>query len=173
MRDTDKKNRCPARPKRSAFLHVRHLLTGVFLSALIAAPLPATGDTLTSKELASNCVKLKSEPSSVDSLFCIRYIQGFIDGAVATDARVLRSAENQAHEEESFAERAMRTRATSRFEHGRDAQFSGYCLGSPIPSQHILKLVVRDLLDTPATRGSVPARETVYASLRKHYPCQP
>ena len=64
-------------------------------------------------ELVVHCKVMDQEPAGADAQYCIRYIQGFIDGAVATDVRVMLNAEAApGRKNESFSERAKRTRAT-------------------------------------------------------------
>ena len=45
-------------------------------------------EPLSTRELTSHCAHYVSNPQGPDAIFCVRYIQGFIDGAVATDERV-------------------------------------------------------------------------------------
>jgi len=45
-------------------------------------------ESLSSAELASHCIRYRTAPNGEDGIFCVRYIQGFIDGAVATDESV-------------------------------------------------------------------------------------
>lgn len=129
-------------------------------------------EELSVHELASHCERLESEPEGVDSQYCIRYIQGFIDGAVATDVRVMLNLETKPQGGESFSQRAMRTRMPSRADRTRAAHLAGFCLGDPLPLRDVVNLVVADLakLDVGGAPES-PAREAVYQSLQDHYPC--
>ena len=129
-------------------------------------------EVLSVHELVSHCERLDAEPTGADAQYCIRYIQGFIDGAVATDVRVMLNAEARADSGESFTERAMRTRLPSRADRVRAARLAGFCLGDPLPLRDVVNKVVADLvkLDFGETAES-PARESVYGSLREHYPC--
>jgi hypothetical protein len=129
-------------------------------------------EILSAQELASHCVLLESDPEGIDGQFCIRYIQGFIDGAVATDARVMLNAESRLRGDESFSERAKRTRAPSRTDRFRAAELAGFCLGDPLPLRNVVNVVVADLAALSGQGTARPAMEVVYASLLKHYPCQ-
>ena len=73
---------------------------------LLGAPEARAVEVLSAEELASHCVAFPDDADSVDGQYCIRYIQGFIDGAVATDVRVMLNIE--AERSETFTERAMR-----------------------------------------------------------------
>jgi hypothetical protein len=147
-------------------------LTGASLSALMLAPAARAVELLTVHELISHCEVMEAEPEGTDAQYCVRYIQGFIDGAVATDVRVMLNAEENDERAETFSERAKRTRAATRSERFRAAQLAGFCLGDPPNLREVVNAIVTDLttLDAGDTAGS-PARDAVYDSLRTHYPC--
>jgi len=150
----------------------RRYTVAVLLGALTLAPVTRAVEVLTVHELVSHCSLMESEPKGADAQYCIRYIQGFIDGAVATDARVMLNTEAGGNTEESFTDRAMRTRAPSRADRFRAAKLAEFCLGDPLPLREVVHQVVADLvrLDVGDSAGS-PARESVYRSMREHYPC--
>ncbi len=144
------------------------MATLIFLSSYNAMSV----EVLSAKELASHCKNYVKQSTSLDGEFCARYIQGFIDGAVATDARVMLNVENELKRKESFHERVMRTRSPSRDEYHRAARYAEFCLGDPV----LLKEVVTNVANELKERGknmdkSVTARDVVYDSLKKHYPC--
>jgi hypothetical protein len=143
------------------------------LVQLLSVPAANALEVLTAQELASHCALLSDEPEGVDGQYCTRYIQGFIDGAIATDARVMLNAESALSSSETFTERAMRTRMPSRADRSRAADLAGFCLGDPLPLRDVVEVVVADLA---AQQGSAandePAMEAVYNSLLKNYPCK-
>jgi hypothetical protein len=153
-------------------------ITFKFASALLTLQLMSLStanalEVLSSKELASHCNKLSAHPDGVDGQYCIRYIQGFIDGAIATDARVMLNAENAISGNETFAQRAMRTRMPGRADLSRAAKLAGFCLGDPLPLRDIVNVVVADLEAQQLTEAKdEPAMEVVYKSLLKNYPCK-
>ena len=142
------------------------------LALLLTAPAARAVEVLTVHELISHCHQIEAKPEGADAQYCIRYIQGFIDGAVATDVRVMLNVEADPDNRESFTQRAMRTRTPSRADQIREAQFAGFCLGDPLPLREVVDRVVSDLvaLDIGDTAES-PARDAVYQSLLDHYPC--
>jgi len=147
------------------------ILVGLLLLLQVTPPAKAV-EVLSAQELASHCALVKTEPEGVDAQYCIRYIQGFIDGAVATDVNVMLNAETGADSGETFSQRAKRTRAPSRADQHRAAQLAGFCLGEPLPLREVVDVVVADLQTLDANEvkdGS--AMEVVYASLQQHYPC--
>ena len=149
-----------------------HFAGYVLLLLLLVAPVTKAVEVLTAQELASHCALLKSKPQGVDAQYCVRYIQGFIDGAIATDVNVMLNAETEPDSGETFSERAKRTRAPSRADQHRAAQLAGFCLGEPLPLRDVVDVVVTDLQAmADGTGKDESAREVVYASLQQHYPC--
>jgi hypothetical protein len=158
-------------PKTANFFPV--MGCAFLLVQLLSVPAAKALEVLTAQELASHCARLSAEPEGVDGQYCTRYIQGFIDGAIATDARVMLNAESTVSSSETFTERAMRTRMPSRADRSRAADLAGFCLGDPLPVRDVVDVVVADLA---AQKGSAandePAMEVVYNSLLKNYPCK-
>ena len=129
-------------------------------------------EILSAEELASHCAEWHDNPDGVDGQYCVRYIQGFIDGAVATDVRVMLNMEAE-RDEETFTERAIRTRIIDRNSLTRAAGYAEFCLGDPLPLVEVVKTVVADLDERiKATDSSGTARDAVYESLRRRYPCK-
>ena len=152
----------------------QRLLTGsVLLVLLLVVPVTKAVEVLTAQELAAHCDLLKTEPDGADAQYCIRYIQGFIDGAIATDVNVMLNAEEtDSDSDETFSQRAKRTRAPSRADQHRAAQLAGFCLGEPLPLRDVVDVVVADLQALADSAGKDDtAMEVVYASLQQHYPC--
>lgn len=129
-------------------------------------------EVLSANELALHCKHFPTRSTSLDGEFCARYIQGFIDGAVATDARVMLNVEAELSAKDAFMDRALRTRAPSRLDQNRAAQYADFCLGDPVPLKEVVLKVVEDLEQQKTNLAGEAAREVVYASLRKHYPCE-
>ena len=66
------------------------ILTGLvfFILWITALNNARAVESLSSAELESHCAHYRMDPDGKDGIFCVRYIQGFIDGAGATDERV-------------------------------------------------------------------------------------
>jgi len=143
----------------------------VLVVALLASPAVRGVETLTSSELLSHCNHYHEPEAEADRIFCVRYIQGFIDGAVATDERVMQNVARELGGEETFAQRATRTRIGNRLERFGASVYAEYCLGDPVPLKEVVGHVVDDAQD-PALVARIPlARDLVYQALRTHYPC--
>ena len=143
----------------------------VLLVALLASPTVRGVEALSSDELLSHCNHFHEPEAEADRIFCVRYIQGFIDGAVATDERVMQNVAREFGGEESFAQRATRTRIGSRLDRFGASVYAEYCLGDPVPLQEVAEHVVEDALDPKVVERFPLARDLVYQALRTHYPC--
>lgn len=149
----------------------RRLCTAI-MGAVLCAPSAWAVEALTTAELVSHCDKYHDDTLTEDRTFCVRYIQGFIDGAVATDDRVLKTLAGEYEQAETFSERARRTRLGSRFERYGATSYAGYCLGDPVPLQEVVEHVVADAGNPKLTAAHPLAREFVYAILQARYPCE-
>lgn len=129
-------------------------------------------EVLTVHELVLHCKFLETDPQGVDGQYCIRYIQGFIDGAVETDDRIMQDLDTDSDGLDSLTERARRTRLPRRGPYDRPGSLAGFCLDDPLPLREVVGTIVADLvaIDIGDTAES-PARIAVDDSLRRHYPC--
>jgi len=150
-----------------------------YLSAItaiaLATPVPSAVavEALSTEELISHCAVYESNPEGSDGIFCVRYIQGFIDGAVATDERVTYNVAAEYDRDETYTERAIRTRLGRSLERYGPSFYAEFCLGEPLPLATVVRTIVDDLLDPQRVGGSALARDVVYATLRRAYPCAP
>jgi hypothetical protein len=153
---------------------VKNIITiGLVFLALTVVPQHEVSavEALSATELASHCKHFQSAPESVDGTFCVRYVQGFIDGAIATDERVTLNVAEEYHKEESFSERATRIRLGQRMESYGGSYYAEFCLGEPSPLAEVVARVASKLEQNPLTSDTLLARNVVYGTLREHYPC--
>jgi len=143
----------------------------LLIALLLASPTARAVEALTTDELMSHCEKYYDEQAHEDRVFCMRYIQGFIDGAVATDELVMRNVIEEYGMEESFSQRAARTRIGSRLDRFGASVYADYCLGDPVPLKEVVEYVVQDATDPERVAANPLARDLVYQTLREHYPC--
>ena len=129
-------------------------------------------EPLSTEELKEHCVVYEEEPEGVDGIFCVRYIQGFIDGAVATDERVTYNVAAEYEGGETFKQRAVRTPLGTRIARYGSSYYAEFCLGEPVPLADVVRVVVTDLLEIDSFAGRELAREVVYQTLRSEYPCE-
>ena len=143
---------------------------GIVMVSAFASDAQAV-EALSTEELISHCVVYEEDPDGEDGIFCVRYIQGFIDGAVVTDERVTYNVADEYDREETFTERAIRTRLGSRIDRYGPSYYAEFCLGEPVPLAEVVRVVIADLLQLENLEGRELAREVVYKTLRLEYPC--
>jgi hypothetical protein len=143
----------------------------LLFAGLLAAPAAMAVEVLSTAELMSHCDKYYDEQATEDRVFCVRYIQGFIDGAAATDERVMRNVVEEYDREETFSQRAARTRIGNRVGRYGVSVYAEYCLGDPVPLKEVVEHVVEDATDPDRVAANPRARDLVYQTLREHYPC--
>ena len=143
---------------------------GIVAFAAVASDAQAV-EALSTEELISHCIVYEEDPDGEDGIFCVRYIQGFIDGAVATDERETYNVADEYDREETFTERASRTRLGSRIDRYGPSYYAEFCLGEPVPLAEVARVVIADLVKLESLEGRELARDVVYETLRREYPC--
>jgi len=129
-------------------------------------------EPLSTPELAEHCTHYFEDPESKDGIFCVRYVQGFIDGAVATDERVIKNVAIELDRDETYAERMFRTRLNRRTSRFGATVYADFCLGAPVPLKEVVEKVVHNLMNRKFLDEQLLARAAVYSTLRKEYPCE-
>jgi hypothetical protein len=79
---------------------------------------------------------------------------------------------NEYDRDETFTERAIRTRLGSRIERYGPSYYAEFCLGEPVPLAEVARVVIADLLELEDLEGRELARDVVYATLRDEFPCE-
>ena len=153
-------------------MNTRTLLLGA-IALLLLAERAWSVEPLSTPELAEHCVLYHDDPDGKDAIFCVRYVQGFIDGAVATDARVLENIATEFEQDETFAERAIRSRIGSRVNRRGPTVYADFCLGEPDSLEEVVEKVVDDLANRKVLDEDLLARDAVFSTLRREYPCSP
>ena len=149
---------------------MKRLLT-LFIASLLFSPSAWAVEALSTEELVSHCDKYNDETAEKDRIFCVRYIQGFIDGAVATDQRVAENIIKEYEAKESFSQRAVRTRIGSRLDRYGSSVYAEFCLGDPIPLRQVVETIVKAMENRELVAANPLARNLVYRVLRQQYPC--
>lgn len=153
-------------------MNTRTILVGV-IALFLFAERAGSVEPLSTPELAEHCAFYFEDREGKDAIFCIRYVQGFIDGAVATDARVLENVATEFDEDESFTERAIRSRIGSRINRRGPTVYADFCLGEPDSLESVVEKVVNDLANRKVLDKDLLARDAVFSTLRREYPCKP
>jgi len=147
-------------------------LIGVLVLLTLAAPAGSV-EPLSTPELAGHCAFYYKDRDGKDAIFCVRYVQGFIDGAVVTDARVLENVATEFDEDESFTERAIRSRIGSRIRLRGPTVYADFCLGELDSLEAVVEKVVDDLASREILDEDLLARDAVLSTLQREYPCDP
>lgn len=153
-------------------MNIKTFLIGVF-ALLLLADRAHSVEPLSTPELAEHCAFFYEDREGEDAIFCVRYVQGFIDGAVATDARVLENIATEFDGDETFADRAIRSRIGSRINRRGPTVYADFCLGEPDSLQEVVEKVVDDLASRKVLDEDLLARDAVFSTLRREYPCKP
>lgn len=144
----------------------------LYLSACLAsllAPMAFAVPPMLASEFARDCAV--NDDQNAMSERCVMYISGFLDGAIATDARVADNVAREFEEKETFTERAIRTRVGDRIRQHGPSVYAEYCIGEPVPVGDVIELL-RQEISMHAPDEDDLARDTMYALLREHYPCR-
>lgn len=150
--------------------HCRRFLS-VMAAILVLAPLPSFAvDALDAAELQEHCRDFDVNGAGEAALVCVAYVTGFLDGAVVTDARVAENVANEIDADETFSERAIRTRIIRRLEVAGPTGYAEFCVGQPVPVGDVIGHVIAEFARHPTLAG-LAARDIVYDALRRHYPC--
>lgn len=137
---------------------------------VFAAGNAAAIEPLTAEELKEICADVDLAAEGSESRPCITYVKGFLDGAVATDGRVAENVVSEFDDEETFTERAIRTRVIDRLNRFGPSVYADFCVGQPDPIVDVVQHVIEEL-ERYDDLSNVQAQTVVYASLRRHYPC--
>ncbi|GAA0408027.1 hypothetical protein GCM10009133_15720 [Cocleimonas flava] len=145
-------------------------LLSLLLFLLLSSTTVSAVESLTTEELAAHCSHYEKDPQGVDAVFCIRYIQGFIDGAVATDELVVSNIVT-GKEKETFSERAARTRLGKLRLYG-STYVADFCLNDPVKLNQVVTKIVTELATRKQLKEPPLARDLVYHTLVTNYPCE-
>lgn len=120
-------------------------------------------DGLPLETLLDDCL---SQPSSSA---CQVYLQGFVDGAVATDPSVVQTVTDEISKSESLTERALRTRIGGYMDRFGESYFAGFCIPAETDINAVSEQIIANLEAVTVTE--ISARDFVYHQLKLHYPC--
>ena len=156
-------------PSRGVYMNIRIFVLVTFFSAGFYAQQATAVEVISARELGILCNEFPNDTTG--SRKCQHYVQGLVDGAVATDVRVMLNIEAE-RSAENLTERALRTRARVS-DVRRAAGYAEFCLGDPVPLSDVVSKVADELRQiVEPDSENTPARDVVYQSLRRHYPCK-
>jgi hypothetical protein len=156
-----------ARLVREEEAMIQHIFAGALLSLSLAAPASATW--LSGSELRSHCNAYLDNPESRDGALCAAFVQGFLAGTrTAEKDREAPALWSGAAADESFAERATRTRVGSRLR-SLEAN-AGYCVGDDVSAGVVIRSVAEHLNDRPEN-VELSTERRVRNALVQRFPC--
>ena len=141
------------------------------VSIVFAAQQASAFEPLSGERLQEICASAEENTNTENARLCVFYIKGFLDGAVATDGRVAENVASEMSSEESFTERAIRTRVINRLRDFGPSVYAEFCVGQPDPIEDVVMHVIEEL-DRTESLADTPAQTIVYDSLKRHYPCE-
>lgn len=145
-------------------------LTALLLMVLIAAAPAAAMEWLSSDDLERSCDSFLAESDSNDGALCLAYMQGFIAGSGTADAAP-ETSRDAASEDESFTDRAVRTRlGTLRLQQIRSIGDGGHCLDDDVAAVKVVEKIADYLKEHPESLELTDA-DAVREALVHHYPC--
>lgn len=126
---------------------------------------------MSGQEFVNHCRTYTESPTNNGGVICLSYIQGFLEGAEATDGVVERSVREEYKEKNTFTERAIITRLGERAKRYGATSYAQYCLESTVSIHAVVNAVIQ-FIDANPNHIEKGAREVVYGALMKTYPCQ-
>jgi hypothetical protein len=140
---------------------------GLALGILLSAGAQAL-ETLGRDELLSLC---RSE-SPGEVAVCSGYINGFLDGAFATDPGVVDRVVTEIQTEESFSERAIRTRLGNTLASFGPSYYAGFCIPADLSMDTIVEELLGAAQEEVDDTGEQSARDYLYGLLQARHPCE-
>lgn len=151
----------------------RRALAACLAAGLILIPTAASASEFVSgSDLKRYCGAFVAERQSLDAAFCLVFVQGFVSGANAADEIAgQRATARGAAQEETFAEKAARTRlGEARLRQARVARFGAYCLDEALCTLEIVEKIAAFIKDQ-ADASELSAGEMIHRALVHHFPC--
>lgn len=134
------------------------------LALCLLAPSSLAVDGLPLDTLIDDCLAESRSPA------CEAYLQGFVDGAVATDPSVVQNVTDEISKSESLTQRALRTRIGGYMDRFGESYFAGFCIPAETDIDAVSERIISNLKAVTAT--DISGRDFVYHQLKLHYPCE-
>ena len=139
---------------------------------LCLAPAPASAEEwLTGGELERSCELLLQDPASSNGLLCLAFVQGFIAGADTSLSAVSPRSAASSSKEETYADRAARTRLGTLRLQQIQSRYGRYCIGDQVTAVEVVEKVTVYLESHPEA-SNVTAHDAVREALVFSFPCE-
>ncbi|MAU40717.1 MAG: hypothetical protein CMF31_03755 [Kordiimonas sp.] len=149
---------------------LHRLLLPLFLMFIANTPAKAV-EWMSGKELIGHCKEFAEHPTSLDGVSCSSFVQGFLGGAEATDAVVVKKLHSRKDEFSSLEKRIFDTRIRQWQQTYGPTAYADYCLPRAETNTAVVRSVIRYIAAHPESE-KYTAPELVYKSLLESYPCR-
>lgn len=127
---------------------------------------------MSGQKLVDSCSAYQQNSNDEKSMFCASYVQGFLEGAEATDAIVEKTIRAEYQEDlSSYEKRAMKTRLGERRKRFGATSYAHYCIDPGVNIGQVINGVQQHLKAHPDIRN-LGARDILYAALISQFPCK-
>jgi len=149
----------------------QHTKKTSFAVALLVGSFYAVAASGWNDHVVSACNPDKSGEASTESMVCAAYIEGFLDGAIVTDAAVVESLTSTPTATSDYLKRAYSTRVG--WERGKlpATALAHFCLPEETARADVVSAIVT-ALEASGSRDSGDVATSVYNILSANYPCQ-
>lgn len=116
------------------------------------------------------CNSASAVEGSTESILCHAYIEGFLDGAIVTDAAVVESVTSKPSESSDYLKRVYSSRAGTVRGRLPATALAHFCLPEETPRADVVKIIAGAMQSTSGKEQD--SSIAVYTILRSEYPCQ-
>ncbi|MBX3704380.1 MAG: hypothetical protein KF822_11460 [Steroidobacteraceae bacterium] len=142
------------------------------IALLCLAAMPAAAvEPAPAGPFRADCRAWAAAPAGPEGRRCQAYIQGFIDGSVVANTRIVQGVSEEFEAGETYSQRAKRTRLRER-NRRNPAWYTGICIPDTVTIGEAVKAVVAQLDAVPPAPGETAAT-VLYSALRARFPCRP
>ena len=100
---------------------------------------------------------------------CSAYIEGFLDGALVTDAAIVESMSGDQHTTSDYLKRAYQTRVSSQRLNPPPTALAHFCLPENESRAEVVETIAADLL--AREDDGKPISDVLFGILQSKYPC--
>jgi uncharacterized membrane protein len=143
------------------FYLARNVLIITLIGFGITVPAKAV-ETLLIDEMPSHCIHYVENSGSNVGFSSLRFVNNFIDGAVATDEHVIK--------EHFWIDLAVQTDVGNRFNRYGSPFYAKFSLNAPVPLADMLYRLTTIIQNNPLKYSLISVRGLAYLTPSSHYP---
>ncbi|WP_321390161.1 Rap1a/Tai family immunity protein [Emcibacter sp.] len=147
------------------------LVSVIALTVVLSSGPSRAMEWLDELDLRSQCSVYFQAPESKEGILCESFIQGYLSGIHSLRRDVDRKISKKVSPTgDSFSDRAIRTRAGSRFRYIDPALHRGFCISDDVTSDVVVRKVVTYLNEHPDDTP-LPDNKILFNALLENFPC--